>query len=491
MSFTMELPNLKSIQELYQNRAQYKKIFFWRICGTGMGSGATLLREAGYHIEGCDKAFYPPMSTYLESTGIPLHIMDQLKADFLKTFDLIVIGNVVPREGEMAGRFIEELGVPFASLPDTLSAFVLKDRNVVGLAGTHGKTTTTYLITQVFENLGLKPGYLIGGVLEDRPSSALGKNSYFFIEADEYDTAYFQKVSKFRQYSLKHMILTSLEYDHADIFPSLEKIEEQFKLGIPDITQSFLFSADYPSSTKLEETYKNIFTERRWSLYGENSAIGPHRIHMEPQGSQFTLKLGGTEEVFQTNLIGKQNILNLSAAVIFAFQEGFKLEDIKRAILKLRMVKRRQEVRGTYKGALVIDDFAHHPRAVTLTIESIRATYPDKKILTVFEPNSWTARSNIFQKEFAESLSYADKIIATLPNRKSHIQSAGQMDCEQLVSDINRLKHNQAALIAANLTELRAVLEQNAQEGNLFLILSNGTCLGLWESDFVSQLKKN
>ena len=195
-----------------------------------MGAAACLLRESGRHVEGADVAFAPPMDAYLRSTGIPLHPLAEVSDNYLKSFDLIVVGNVVARNSPDAQR-LERLGVPLISFPAALNKFILQDKRVVGVAGTHGKTTTTFLAVQVFEALGEKPGYFIGGVMEDRGSSHIGERELFFIESDEYDCAWFEKIAKFRLYNISDLILTSLEYDHADIYGSLEDIVDQFPPG--------------------------------------------------------------------------------------------------------------------------------------------------------------------------------------------------------------------------------------------------------------------
>ena len=193
----MDLKNLISQEELIARRSTIKKVFFYRICGAGMGPAAVLVKQAGYEVEGADSAFFPPMSTFLETTGIPLYKLDQVTPDLLKKYDLIVVGNSVGGKLETA-RMIEQVGVPFTSFPSTLGSLVLKDKNVIGIAGTHGKTTTTYFMTQLLEKLGQNPGYLVGGIIEGRDPSKLG-DKYFVIESDEYDSAYFHKISKFRE----------------------------------------------------------------------------------------------------------------------------------------------------------------------------------------------------------------------------------------------------------------------------------------------------
>jgi UDP-N-acetylmuramate: L-alanyl-gamma-D-glutamyl-meso-diaminopimelate ligase len=274
----MNLANKLDYNSLKKIQKDIKRVFFYRVCGTGMGAAACLLKEKGLHVEGGDINFYPPMSTYLESTGIPLHKLETMTTDYLKTFDVIVVGNVVPNGGRDA-LMIEDLGVKFVSFPTAIGALVLSDVNVIGIAGTHGKTTTTFLASQVFEKLGTDPGYFIGGVIDGQSSSKLGSGKYFFIESDEYDSAYFEKISKFRSYSLDNMILTSLEFDHADIFNSVEDIKNQFRAAIPHIEKTLIFSGDYISAVELFHEFKEDRAGKCF-LYGEKTEVGPKILEM-------------------------------------------------------------------------------------------------------------------------------------------------------------------------------------------------------------------
>lgn len=482
----MNLANKLDYSALKKLQKDIKRVFFYRVCGTGMGAAACLLKEKGFEVVGGDTNYYPPMSTYLESTGISLHKLDKIDQAFLKTFDLIVVGNVIPNGGPDA-KIIEELGVKFASFPTAIGALVLSEVNVIGIAGTHGKTTTTYLATQVFENLNALPGYLIGGVMVGRPSSKLGSGKYFFIESDEYDSAYFEKISKFRSYSIDNLILTSLEYDHADIFGSVEEIKDQFRAAIPHIDKKFIFCSDYVAANELFAEFTDG-DKNRWIKYGEKSEVGPKILESSPKGTSFQLKFNKEEYTFETNLIGRHNVANLSAVIIYALSEGFTKDQIAAAIKNLEMVKRRQEVRGIYKGALVIDDFAHHPRAVELTLDGIITKYPGKNIHVVMEPNSATARSAIFQKEFEESLARAASVIFTKPTRPTSVKNVGDLDIYKIVDHVK--SSGRAGSVVGNLDELMTELEKITGNDNVILILSNGTCLGLWESDFVKNLTK-
>ncbi|MBF0312330.1 MAG: hypothetical protein HQK50_15725 [Oligoflexia bacterium] len=465
--------------------SQSKRVFFYRICGTGMGSAATLLKEQGFCVEGGDIEYYPPVSYYLKESGIKCFALSEVKDEYLATFDLIIVGNVVARNSEHAKR-IENLGVPYTSFPAALGALVLKDQNVVGIAGTHGKTTTTYFMVQVFEKLGMRPGYLIGGVIPDRNSAELGDGSYFFIESDEYDSGYFHKQSKFHFYCIDHLVLTSLEFDHADIFSSVEAIEKEFIRLMPTIPETIIASSEYSSIKKVmgfaREDVNKIY-------YGERY---PKIVSSGPSGTKFCVRLGDQEQEFATNIVGPQNILNLTSVILFAYSQGYTSEQIASALLDLRMVKRRQEIRGYYHNKLVIDDFAHHPTAVELTIENIKISYPLCKLVVVFAPMSATARSSLFENEFAQSLLKADAAILVVPNKASTVQNTQSIDCKKIATFIEQKGIH--SLQAHSLQELRenidSMVAKFTREETVFLILSNGNILGLWESDFVNELKK-
>ena len=476
----MELKkNYIDVETLKKSQCAIKKIFFYRICGTGMGAAACLLKEAGYHIEGGDTNFYPPMSTYLKSTNILLHDLDSFNLENLKEFDLIVIGNVVPKNGQEAKK-LEQIGTLFCSFPAAIGALVLCRQNVVGIAGTHGKTTTTYLLTQIFEKLGKKPGYLIGGVLPERNSSRIGDGSYFFIEADEYDCAYFEKISKFRQYYINHLILTSLEFDHADIFASLEDIVKEFSHLMPTINKSLIGCSDYPEIEKLSKLEQVNLSSV--NFYGESSKMVPEIISMTSRGSEFKIRYKAVDYNFKTNLLGVHNILNLTACLIFAFNEGVTYQELQHSISELKLVKRRQEERGLYKESLIIDDFAHHPKAVHYTIAGLKLKFPDKKLVVFMEPNSATARSSLFQDEFVAALKLADKTVLIQPAKSTSIDRLGNIDCSFMSSQLNQ------SIAVNSLGKLREQIEQNTDRNNVLVFLSNGTCLGLWESDFADAI---
>jgi UDP-N-acetylmuramate: L-alanyl-gamma-D-glutamyl-meso-diaminopimelate ligase len=477
-----------SFSALKQKKESIKNIFFYRICGTGMGAAACLLKEMGMNVEGGDLLFTPPMSDYLQSTLIPLHHLKDCGITFLQQFDLIVVGNVVPKNSEDATK-IETSGVPFTSFPTALGALLLSEQNVVGIAGTHGKTTTTYLAVQLFEKLGFRPGYLIGGVLNDRPSSQLGDGSYFFIESDEYDSAYFEKHPKFHSYALKHLLLTSLEYDHADIYPNVEAIEQEFIKLINHLKKTLILNQDYLSTQKVTHS-STIHPDVAVYAYGEQSGCGPHILQMTPQKTVFELIWKQTKNQFETNLTGPQNILNLSAVILFAFSQGLSAEMIRPHLRNFKMVKRRQEIVGRYKNALFIDDFAHHPRAMALTLDGIRTQYPNQKMLVLFEPASATARSTIFQNEFTDALKAADGVIIIRPARRSQIPLHGDIDGHHILQRLQKENHIPGCLVE-NVDDLVKVLDDYLDNPihhyRIVVTLSNGNLSSLWARIFPQQ----
>jgi UDP-N-acetylmuramate: L-alanyl-gamma-D-glutamyl-meso-diaminopimelate ligase len=255
---------------------------------------------------------------------------------------------------------------------------------------------------------------------------------------------------------------------------------------MPHISKTFIMSADYIASLELFNEFSDG-NKNRWMKYGEKSEIGPKILEANEFGSRFQLKFNKEDLTFETNLIGRHNILNLSSVILYALTEGFKSQDIAHAIKNLQMVKRRQEVRGSYKGALIVDDFAHHPRAVELTLDGIITKYPKRKVHVIMEPNSATARSAIFQKEFTDSLNRAASVIFTKPTRPTSVKNVGDLDIYKIIDSVKQ--SGRPGSVVGNLSELMVEIEKIAGPENLILILSNGTCLGLWESEFVKQLK--
>jgi len=479
----MNLENFWDAEKIRSNTKKINKIFFYRICGMGMGTCAILMKEYGKSIAGADNAFFPPMGDYLKDQNIQCHQLSEVSAELLSDYDLVVVGNSVGRNSDDA-RMLEELGIPFTSFPCLLGELILKDKEVIGISGTHGKTTTTYYLTQMLDHLGLNPGYLVGGVLLDRPPAAIGAGKFFVIESDEYDSAYFQKIAKLRQYNIDQLIITSLEYDHADIYPDMNSIEKEFESILPNV-KKIIANSDYESAKNVSE---KLGRSEDVLYYGSNSELGPKNIRVENGDTFFDINLNNELYSFQTSVIGTHNIFNLTTCILFCFNNDISYEELKKSVKNLSNVKRRQELRGTYKKSFVIDDFAHHPTSVELTIDAIKKKYPNKKIFTVIEPSTSTSRSAAFQGSFVESFREASAVVVANPQITTNAKQFENLDYELLAKDINKT-FNIPTWCTTDLVTLRAHIDKLSDEESVLLIMGNRTILGLWESDFIKEIQ--
>ena len=371
------------------------------ICGTFMGGIAALAREAGHRVTGCDAGVYPPMSDQLRALGIELiegYTTDQLE---LKP-DVWVVGNVVSR-GNPLMEAILDAGLPYISGPQWLAENVLQGRHVLAVAGTHGKTTTTSMLAWVLEHAGLQPGFLVGGVPENFGVSArLGRGNTFVIEADEYDTAFFDKRSKFVHYRPRTAVLNNLEFDHADIFENLAAIEKQFHHLVRTV----------PSSGRLvvngrEESLQRVIARGCWSEQVDFGSAAGWAAQGEPHAFD-VLKSGEQLARVEWPLLGEHNQLNALAAIAAAEHVGVEPADAARALAEFRNVKRRMELRGEANGVKVYDDFAHHPTAIRTTVDGLRRKVGSQRILAAFEPRSNTMKLGTMKSQLPWSLEQAD-----------------------------------------------------------------------------------
>jgi UDP-N-acetylmuramate: L-alanyl-gamma-D-glutamyl-meso-diaminopimelate ligase len=375
------------------------------ICGTFMGGIAVIAKQAGFEVTGCDANVYPPMSTQLEAQGILLTEGWDPGQVHLQP-DLFVIGNVVSRGNPLVEAILDR-NLAYVSAPQWLHDNVLKDRWVLAVAGTHGKTTTTSMLAWLLEDAGLKPGFLIGGVPENFGVSArAGAAPFFVIEADEYDTAFFDKRSKFLHYHPRTAILNNLEYDHADIFPDLAAIETQFHHLVRTIPGNGLILAN-----GREESLRRVLDRGRWTPVEFLSvADGWTASHLEPDGS-FSVSFRGKEAgTVHWDLLGEHNRHNALAALAAARHAGVPIGQGIAALSTFRNVKRRMELRGAAGGVTVYDDFAHHPTAIQLTIAGLRAKVGKARILAVLEPRSNTMKLGVMKESLAPSLADADLV---------------------------------------------------------------------------------
>lgn len=388
------------------------RIHILGIGGTFMGGVALLARDLGHEVSGSDAKVYPPMSTQLEAQGIRLlegynaAQLDQTKPD------LVIIGNALSRGNALVEAVLDR-GIRYTSGAQWMADHVLAGRWVLAVAGTHGKTTTSSLLAWILEQASLKPGFLIGGVPENFGVSArLGDAPFFVIEADEYDTAFFDKRSKFVHYRPRTVILNNLEYDHADIFPDLESIARQFHHFVRTVPASGLLVVNGE-----DENLAQMLTMGCWSpIERFGVAEGWQGVPRNPEASRFQVLFQGVEQGEVTwELLGRHNMANALAAIAAAHHAGVPVKTAIAAFKKFLNVKRRLEVSGVVKGVTVYDDFAHHPTAIAATLQALRARVDDARIFAVLELRSNTMRMGVHRDTLGPSLALADKVLLLKP----------------------------------------------------------------------------
>ncbi len=447
------------------------------ICGTAMASLAGLLKDRGFKVTGSDSSPYPPMSTQLENLKIP--VMKGYSAKNLNPKpDFVIVGNVISANNEEAQEMVK-LKIPHTSLPKAMGEFIIEHRESIVVAGTHGKTTTTSLMSWVTTQLGLKPGFLIGGIAKDFNKSFQNpEGNYFVIEGDEYDTAYFDKVPKFIHYKPKHVILTSIEFDHADIYKDLDAVKQAFTMlmKLIPINGTLLYHGH-------DKNIADILPDcgaQKVKSYG--MGLGDYQAKIKsigPEGTAFDVWTEGKILVsVKMQLGGDYNILNATAVVGLAHQLGWDLGTVVKAIASFSGVKRRQEILGEPKGILVIEDFAHHPTAVKETLKGIQERYKGRKVFAVFEPRSATSRRKVFQKDYAEAFKYCDEALLAKAFDQTKIDSENRFSSEELVQDLQ--KQGKIAHVFDGADQIVQSLRQSAKKNDLIVIMSNGGFDGIY-----------
>jgi UDP-N-acetylmuramate: L-alanyl-gamma-D-glutamyl-meso-diaminopimelate ligase len=444
-----------------------------------MGAFAAYLKRSGIDVTGSDQNVYPPMSEVLEKAGVRL--FSGYSADNLGKLggkpDLVVIGNVIRRDNPEARAAIDG-GLPYTSLPEAMERLLLGETRNLVVAGTHGKTTTSSLLANTLVLCGRDPSYFIGGVSQDLPVSfhvsSTERGRPFVLEGDEYDTAFWDKVPKFNHYLPDDTILTSVEYDHADIYPSFEAVVKAFE-GLVDRIRPggrLIACLDYPAVQGLAARSRVPVV-----TYGTNPASGarytPANIRVQGERTMFEVREAG-EAVAEIALQipGTHNVLNALAVWIQCREMGIRSEDAVRALGEFRGVRRRQEVRGEVRGVMVMDDFAHHPTAVRETLRALRARYPERRLVAVFEPRSATSRRKVFQNDYVEAFLEADRVFIAQPYDQSSIKSDDQFSSDQLVGDIAR--RGREAEVMPTVEEGVSTVAKASRSGDLVAVLSNG-----------------
>ncbi|NQV70317.1 MAG: UDP-N-acetylmuramate:L-alanyl-gamma-D-glutamyl-meso-diaminopimelate ligase [Pseudohongiella sp.] len=460
------------------------------ICGTFMGSLAVLAKQLGHRVSGSDANVYPPMSTQLQEQGIDL--MEGFKPEHLHPRpDLVIIGNALSR-GNPAVEYVLNEGLSYTSGPQWLAQYVLHDKWVLGVAGTHGKTSTSAMLTWILEYAGMKPGYLIGGVTNNLPSSAdLGDSAFFVVEADEYDSAFFDKRSKFVHYAPRTAILNNLEFDHADIFDDLEAIQKQFHHLLRTVPGNGLIISPYAEATIETVLDMGCWTPRQQFGIGvaeeickkqaANGGVFWNACIKDDQGSEFELRKYGKgstgEEISRTaiswSMSGIHNIKNGMAAIAAAHNVGVDVPTAAEALLQYKGVKRRLELRGDIDGVKVYDDFAHHPTAIASTLQGmaakLKAENGHSRLIAVIEPRSNTMKMGIHQQQLVESCQQADMVIWQKPEQSG-------LDFNALIAD-----SKVPGYAFSEVSEIVGFLQENRQSGDHIVIMSNGGFDGIHE----------
>ena len=453
---------------------RHLKFHFLGICGTAMGAVAAMLKEQGHEVTGSDQSVYPPMSTFLEGNGIQAgsgFSPDHLPAD---KDALIVVGNAVSRGNPELEAALDEKRL-YLSLPETLKYFFLRQSHNLVVTGTHGKTTTTSLLAWLFQHAGKEPSYLIGG-LPKNFSEGCRKQAghHWIIEGDEYDTAYFDKRSKFLHYLPELVIINNVEFDHADIYENLAAIQLSFRRLVRIVPRNgiILVNADDPNALEVVKESPAPLLEVG---FGPNAAAKISDVAYFPDRSEFTL----FKHRFTVPLSGEFNVRNAAMAVAAAHFYHIPLETLAQGLAAFEGIRRRQDVRGEKNGVTVIDDFGHHPTAIRETLKGLRHQYPGRRLWAIFEPRSNTTRRAVFQQSLPEALGEADGVFVAQVAALDQIPPEQRLNPEKVVADIAAT--GKPAHYSANADTIVAGLTPLLESGDVVVVFSNGGFGGIHE----------
>jgi len=441
------------------------------ICGTAMGAVAAMLRDDGYRITGSDEKVYPPMSTFLQEKGIS--VREGYRAEHLQPRpDLVIVGNAISRGNPELEHALDQRML-YLSLPETLKLFYLRGAHNLVVAGTHGKTTTTSLLAWLFEHAGHVPSFLIGGIpLNFGQGCRRQAGKYWILEGDEYDTAFFDKRSKFMHYLPELAVINNVEFDHADIYADLEAVKKSFRQLVHIVPGNgmIVVNADDANAVEVTRAAKAQLLEVGYSA---NAAVQITGLDQGPEGTAFTL-LGHR---FTVPLYGRHNAQNAAMAVAAAHNYGISLSVLEEGLRRFRGVKRRLEVRGEPRGITVIDDFAHHPTAIAETLKALRARYPQRRLWALFEPRSNTTRRAVFQQDLPRALALADRVVLGQVARAAQLAPGEGLDAERVAADVRAL--GPEADFQPDVEAIAALAAREARAGDVLAVLSNGAFGGL------------
>jgi len=446
--------------------SEIKSVHFVGIGGTAMASAAAAMLEKGFAVTGSDQNVYEPMASFLAAKKI--EVMNGYgERNLAHKPDLVVIGNAISR-GNPEAEFVLDHKLRYCSLPALLAEFFIRGKRSLVVSGTHGKTTTTSLLTWVFEHNGLNPSYLIGGIPNNLGQGARFTDSeWFIIEGDEYDTAFFDKRSKFVHYLPEVALINNLEYDHADIFEDIKSIQTAFKYFIRLIPRNGLLLANGDDANLAPLLNVTHCPVKRFGL-GEANSVQAFNIRYGPTATEFEIP----SFKFHTNFVGELNVRNSLAVVACAKHCGLKNHQIQAAFDTFKGIKRRMEIRGIAGGVTVVDDFGHHPTAIRETLRALRIKYPTQKVWAIFEPRTNTTRRNIFQAELASSFVDADAVVVAQVARLELLAPEERLDPARLMLDLKALDKDAAYL--PDVDAIVAHVAQGVQGGEIVVVFSNG-----------------
>jgi UDP-N-acetylmuramate: L-alanyl-gamma-D-glutamyl-meso-diaminopimelate ligase len=462
--------------------SEKKHIHVIGIGGSAMAPLAGMLRERGFRVTGSDSGVYPPASTLLEKLGISF--FNAFDSTHLQPApDLVVVGNVIAR-GNPELEEVLDRKIPFRSLPEILEEEFLPGHHSIVVSGTHGKTTTTAMTAWVFQTAGKKPNFLVGGVAENFGKSyGLGGGEEFILEGDEYETAIWDRGPKFFHYHPDDLIVTSLEYDHADIYPDFAAYELAFRRLVNLVPRSgrvVIWGDTEDSGPALRRAAEKAFCPVETYGFGAANDWAASELRVEGEAMSFRVeRLGKPFGEFRLAATGRHNVLNALAAMIVAHGRGISSEAIAKAFATFRSVKRRMEVKGTVNGVLIVDDFAHHPTAVGATIEAARGRWPGRRIWAILEPRSNSMRRKVFEESLPQALARADRVILGGVFRAQQLGDESRLDPGSVAESVRRLGKDAQVFTSAD--QIAGYLGGEVKEGDLLLVMSNGSFDGLCE----------
>jgi UDP-N-acetylmuramate: L-alanyl-gamma-D-glutamyl-meso-diaminopimelate ligase len=465
------MPEVQSLPEAA------KTIHIMGIGGTAMAALAGMLVDAGYTVTGSDgNEVYPPMSDYLDRIGVrPME--GYLAENLAHRPDLVIVGNVVRAVYPEAEALLAS-DIPFMSFPALLGARFIADKRCIVMAGTHGKTTTSAIAAWLMQSAGKAPGFLVGGVMAnfDRTARA-GSGSHFIIEGDEYDTAFFDKGPKFLHYRPTTAVLTSIEFDHADIYRDLAHCQESFRRLVAILPEDGCLVARWDDDAVAQVGAEAPCEVRRYGP-GQTWDGRIEDVDTERGVMRFcVLEAGKSFGTFESQMVGEHNLFNQVAITAALAREGLSAEQLTEGFCTFRGIKRRQEVVGEPSGVTIIDDFAHHPTAVAVTLEALRLRFGGRRIWAIFEPRSNTSRRNVFQDAYARSFGAADLVVIAEPTDMARIPVDERMDAGKLVDDLRA--RGQEAWVRPDADAIATMVAANAQPSDVVAVLSNGSFGGI------------